>query len=217
MAVRASTPLRLTVADLIERLGDIPADRIWLHPAPGTATEKDVLAAHDRENRLCELVDGVLVEKAMGYREAVVAGVLLKLIWVFLDEHDLGVAAPPDGMLKLGAGLVRIPDVSFVSWDKLPGGRVPATPIPSLGPDLAVEVLSESNTPREMQRKVKEYFAAGARLVWLVDLAERIVDVYTSPTRCREASEDDLVDGGKVLPGFSFTLRAVLDRARVAR
>lgn len=216
MAVRAPSSPRRTVADLIERLGDIPAGRIWLIPAPGTATEKDVLAAHDRENRLCELVDGVLVEKAMGYKEGVIAGILLKLIWVYLDEHDLGVAAPPDGMMKLAAGLVRIPDVSFVGWDQLPGQRLPSEPIPKLAPELAVEVLSEGNTVREMQRKVKEYFAAGSRLVWLIDPDARIVDVYTSPTRVRRHSEEDRIDGAKVLPGFSFTLRKILDRARIA-
>ncbi len=216
MTTRTSGATRLTVADLIERLGDIPAERIWLDPAPGTATEKDVLAAHDRENRLCELVDGVLVEKAMGYKEGVVAGLLLKMIWLYLDEHDLGVAAPPDGMMKLATGLIRIPDVSFVSWDKLPGRVLPKAPIPSLGPDLAVEVLSEGNTPREMQRKVKEYFAAGARLVWLIDLEARFVDVFTSATRSRRLGEQDVVDGAKVLPGFSFTLGALLTRAHIA-
>lgn len=217
MPVRASTPVRLTVADLIERLGDIPAHRIWLNPAPGKAREKDVLAAHARENRLCELVDGVLVEKAMGYREAVIAGVLIHLIHTYLDDHDLGIVAAPDGMMKLATGLVRIPDVSFVSWEKFPERRVPSTPIPRLGPDLAAEVLGEGNTPREMQRKVKEYFAAGARLVWLIDPATRTVDVYTSASRSRRVGEHDPVDGGKVLPGFSFTLRVLLDRARVAQ
>ncbi|MEK7866268.1 MAG: Uma2 family endonuclease [Planctomycetota bacterium] len=217
MTTRTTVSTRLTVADLIERLGDIPAERIWLDPAPGTATEKDVLAAHDRENRLCELVDGVLVEKAMGYKEAVIAGVLIHLIHTFLDEHDLGVVAAPDGMMKLAVGLVRIPDVSFVSWEKLPGRVLPKAPIPALGPDIAVEVLSEGNTPAEMRRKTREYFAAGARLVWLIDPTARIVDVCTSPTRSRRLGEEDVVDGGKVLPGFSFTLRAMLDRARLTR
>ena len=59
-----------TLADLRKRLGGIPLDRIWFHPAPGTATEKDVIEAEGRENRLCELVDGTLVEKAVGFEEA---------------------------------------------------------------------------------------------------------------------------------------------------
>ena len=66
-----------TLADLRQRLGGIPLERIWFHPAPGTATEKDVIAAEARENRLCELVDGTLVEKAMGFEESRLAGELL--------------------------------------------------------------------------------------------------------------------------------------------
>ncbi len=58
-----------TLADLRERLGGVSLERIWFHPAPGTATEKDVIEAEERENRLCELVDGTLVEKAMGFEE----------------------------------------------------------------------------------------------------------------------------------------------------
>jgi hypothetical protein len=58
-----------TLADLRLRLGRIPLERIWFRPAPGTATEKDVILAEQRENRLCELVDGTLVEKAPGFDE----------------------------------------------------------------------------------------------------------------------------------------------------
>jgi hypothetical protein len=60
---------RQTVADLLERLGGIPARRVRLRPTPGTATEQDVIEVHDREKKLCELVDGVLVEKVMGFEK----------------------------------------------------------------------------------------------------------------------------------------------------
>ena len=63
-------PAIKTLADLRKRLGGISLDRIWFHPAPGTATEKDVLEVEAREDRLCELVDGTLVEKAIGFEEA---------------------------------------------------------------------------------------------------------------------------------------------------
>jgi hypothetical protein len=71
-----------TLADLRRRLGGIPLARIWFHPAPGTAAEKDVVEAEERENRLCELVDGTLVEKAPGFkvREYFEAGVVL--VWL---------------------------------------------------------------------------------------------------------------------------------------
>ena len=162
-----------TLADLRRRLGGIPLERIWFHPAPGTATEKDVIEAEQRENRLCELVDGTLVEKAMGFEESRLAIELSHLVMSYLDQNDLGICVGVDGMMRMAPGLVRIPDLSFISWDRLPGRESPREPIPDLAPDLAVEVLSEGNTKPEMARKVREYFDAGVLLVWLIDPRKR--------------------------------------------
>lgn len=140
-----------------------------------------MLALHDHEDRLYELVDGILVEKAMGFRESFLAMALAKFVGNFLDQNPLGIVAGAAGMLRLAPGLVRIPDVSFISWGRLPGRSVPRMPIPPLAPDLAVEVLSESNTAAEMTRKIGEYFAAGSRLVWIIDPEPRVVTVYTAP------------------------------------
>src|SRR5712691_9765395 len=148
----------ITVSDLLHQLGDIPPERVRLQPAPGTATEADVVAVHDREKRLCELVDGVLVEKTMGYYESYIAATLIRLLGNFIVAHDLGIVAGADGMMRLAPGLVRIPDVSFVSWEKLPGRRLPRQAIPDLVPDLVVEVVSEGNKTREMGRKIEGDF-----------------------------------------------------------
>jgi Uma2 family endonuclease len=199
-----------TVAELLEALGDIPPERIRMHPWPGTATENDVLAAHARDKRLCELVDGVLVEKPMGYDESRFAIELGYTLIEFLRKHDLGIAAGADGMLRLMPGIVRIPDVSFVSWERLPANY---GQIPPIAPDLAVEVLSPTNTPREMERKLHEYFAAGTRLVWYFDLKLRTVTVYTAPDRFTVLDESQTLDGGDVLPGFSLPLRELFERA----
>src|SRR5207244_2699767 len=104
-----SPPAIRTLADLLERLGAIPPARVRFQPAPGTATEEDVIAAGQRENRLCELVDGVLVEKAMGFREACLAGALLALLREFVVPRNLGLVSGADGMIRLFPGLVRIP------------------------------------------------------------------------------------------------------------
>jgi hypothetical protein len=142
-----------TLEELVEGLGNIPLYRIRFRPPPGTATEADVLELHDRENRLCELVDGVLVEKAMGYRESVLAGVILTLLRLFVRSRNLGLVSGADGMVRLFPGLVRIPDVAFASWERLPNRRMPTQRVPHLAPDLAVEVLRDSNTEDEMNRK----------------------------------------------------------------
>src|SRR5215475_9717656 len=109
-----------TLADLLEHLGGISPNRVRFRPAPGTATEKDVLAIHDREGRLYELVDGVLVEKAVGLRESLLAIVLSTILWNFVQLRNLGLVTGEAGMMRLMAGLVRIPDVAFISWTRLP-------------------------------------------------------------------------------------------------
>src|SRR2546422_9004603 len=90
-------PVIETLRDLVDRLGDIPPERIRMQPAPGTATEADVLFHLEGEKRLFELVDGVLVEKAMGLYESILAGVLIGFLQVFLKEHNLGVVAGEAG------------------------------------------------------------------------------------------------------------------------
>ncbi len=199
-----------TVADLLESLGDIPPERIRMRPPPGTATEDDVLTVHASEKRLCELVDGVLVEKPMGYDESRLAAELIYALVDYLRSNDLGTAAGADGMMRLLTGLVRIPDVSFVSWDHLPESY---GPIPPIAPDLAVEILSESNTPREMERKLREYFEAGTQLVWYLDPRSRTATVYTAPDRFTVLDESQTLDGGNVLPGLKIPLRELFERA----
>lgn len=212
---RLTHPLE-TLAELVEQLGGIPLSRIRLQPAPGTATEADVVALEQREKRLCELVDGVLVEKAMGFKEACLAGALLALLRDFVVPRNLGLVSGADGMVRLFPNLIRIPDVAFVAWDRIPGGRMPADAVPHLVPDLAVEVLSAGNTDAEMARKRLEYFRAGVRLVWLVDPEARTISVYTAPEQSRRLDEGQLLDGGDVLAGFAVPIRSVfaeLDRS----
>ena len=90
-----------TVADLVADLGGIPLERIWLHPLPGQATEQDVLYAHDHLDRLCELVDGVLVEKPMGYPESKLAVELAALLRNHIRPGKLGSLAGEAGMMRL--------------------------------------------------------------------------------------------------------------------
>jgi len=203
-----AAPTIETLADLIQSLGDIPPRRIRMHPLPGTATEADVLAAHAVDKRLCELVDGVLVEKPMGYEESRLASAIIRALIDFLSLHDLGTVAGEAGMMRLMEGLVRIPDVSFVRWERLPKKAVP---IPAISPDLAVEVLSESNTLKEMERKLREYFENGTQLVWYFDLKSRTVTVYTSPDQSIVLNESDTLDGGNVLPGLVIPVRALFE------
>lgn len=210
-----SSPLD-NLADLVDRLGGIPLARIRMNPPPGTATEDHILALEGAiDKRLCELIDGVLVEKPMAFRESLLAAYLIRMLGNFIAIHNPGIVVAPDGFVRLFVGRVRIPDVSYTSWDRLPGRRIPQQPIPDLVLDLVVEVLSPSNTEREMETKRSDFFTAGTRLFWIADPATRTVRVYSSVDDFREFTEADALDGGDVLPGFTLSVRewfAELDR-----
>jgi Uma2 family endonuclease len=217
MSARTKRPAFKTLAELIDRLGGIPPDRIRFQPIPGRATVDDVLRIEAHEDRLCELVDGVLVEKPMGFAESRIAILLATALQQFVAEQDLGVVTGESGMIRMPANLVRIPDVAFIAWSKFPGRELPNQGAPRIVPDLAVEVLSKSNTKAEMARKLQEYFSIGVRLVWFVDPQSRTVTVYRSATQSKTLSADDRLDGGKVLSGFELpvkTLFANLGRKR---
>jgi len=195
-----------TAVDLAERFGAIPLSRIRSNPPPGTACEEDVVDIHDREDRLYELVDGVLVEKTVGTYEAYLALLIGRLLGNHVEGHGLGIVLGADGMMRLAPGLVRIPDVAFISWDRLPGREFPREAIWNLAPNLAVEVVSAGNTPEEMQGKLHDYFAAGVQLVWYVYPAARQVHVLTAADECVVVSEPESLQGGDLLPGLNLAL-----------
>jgi Uma2 family endonuclease len=192
-----------TVLDLYRKFGPIAYERIRQDPPPGCGTVDDVDWLNNHEDRLYELVDGILVEKAAGFEESRIAMTIGRLIGNFVDPEGLGIVAGEAGTIQLDINLVRIPDVMFISLERLPGGEIPDEPIPLIVPDLAVEVISRSNTRKEMDDKLREYFEKGVRLVWYVRPRIRVVDVYTSPDRFTRLSASMRLDGGDVLPGFS--------------
>ena len=188
-----------TMADVIERLGGIPAERILMRPVPGTATEKDVVRF-----KLCELIDGTIVRKPMGFNESVWGLFIAQELGIFVKEHDLGFLSGSDSLTRVAPGQVREPDVSFFRWERFPDEKVPQVPIVDRAPDLAIEVLSRGNTKKEIDRKRREFFAAGTRLMWIMNPRKKTVEVWTDAETCRTLTEGDTLDGGDVLPGFSI-------------
>jgi len=203
----------VTLADMLHELGDVPPERIRWKPYPGTATEKDLLRIVAKEDVLLELVDGILVEKAMGYYASRVTIALAFFLELYLAKQDLGVISGPDGLIRLAGGLVRAPDLAFFPWRLFPNKELPSEPIPELVPELVVEVLSESNTPGEMARKHREYFDAGVKLIWEVDPEARRVRALTGPDEVQQIEETGSLTGADVLPGFRLPLKQLFQRA----
>src|SRR6476661_4118658 len=106
------------LAELIQQLGNISPRRILLHPAPGTATPADVLRLLDgKSKRICELFDGTLVEKPMGFWESRLSAELIAELARYLATHDLGIVTSPDGPFYVSERQVRLPDVAFIKYE----------------------------------------------------------------------------------------------------
>jgi Uma2 family endonuclease len=199
-----------TVGDLLDRLGGIPADRVRFHPTPGSAVEQDLLELDKRGDRRCELVDGTLVEKPMGLEESVLAMAIGSALRNYVIPRNLGLVAGETGMFRLFPGCIRMPDVAYAAHERRKGKPITEA-APDMAPDLAIEVLSESNTPREMQKKRDEYFSSGVKLVWMFDYPKRTLTIYTALNPPVILHENDTADGGDVLPGFSLPLKPLFD------
>lgn len=196
-----------TLQDLLDSLGGVSASRVLLRPAPGTATEADAIRMNEGNRCICELIDGVLVEKGTGYVESMLAVVIAAWLQEFVDSRNLGVVTGEAGMIRLFPDRIRVPDVAFASWERIPAGALTSEPVPTLAPELVVEVLSESNTKREMDLKRSEYFAAGVEVVWEVDPRTRTVQVYRRLEESFEQFDSSgVLQEPSLLPGFQLSL-----------
>ncbi|MGH7319954.1 MAG: Uma2 family endonuclease [Candidatus Rokuibacteriota bacterium] len=161
-----------------------------------------------------ELVDGQVVEMTpVGGVHGSISGIVYRALAEHVDAHGGGKVLVGDVgfVLTLPADpeRVRAPDVAFVSTGRLPEGRLPQGFIDG-APDLAVEVLSPSEKPVEVQQKVRDYLEAGARLVWVIAPEAKSATVYRPDGSARLLRESESLDGEDVLPGFTLALNHVL-------
>ncbi len=203
----------VNVAELVAHVGGITGTRIRLKPTPGAATEQDLIDICEHEGPLCELLDGVLVEKAVGGFESYLAITLAEILIRYARKHDLGIVLGEAGMLRFSPKKVYLPEISFISWSQNPMVELRKQPIADLHPDLAVEVLSQSNTPQEMANKRRDYFAWGTQLVWELDPESQTMRVYTSPEQFNTIDITGTLDGGTVLHGFQLPLAQIFSDA----
>ena len=151
-----------------------------------------------------ELQGGLLIAEPLpGWRHGWVMAAIGEILRAHVRKHKLGVVGTgdPGFVLARNPDTVRGPDVAFVSRERFDpsGGHAKAFPG---APDLAVEVLSPSNTPAAMHAKVADYLAAGTRLVWVVDPDAQSVTVYASLLSPRTLGRDEWLGGDDVIAGF---------------
>jgi len=200
----APTPSAVrTLADFLHWLGDVPPDRILLRPPPGMANANDVLRLERQENKLCELVCGVLVEKHLGYKEMSVAAALLAALEKHVGEKQLGVVTGPEGCYRLGDHLVRIPAVAFCAAGTYRGDVAPGEATAGVVPQFAAEIF-DGTSPAELERKLDDYFTAGVKVVWVIHLDRHTVTTYSSPTKSKNIPLRGTLEGGRLLGGFKL-------------
>jgi Uma2 family endonuclease len=207
---------RRSLADLLHDLGDIPPERVRLYPPPGTVGFEQFVAINERVKPICEWVDNTLVEKAVGFRESCLAMWIGAEITLYLKQHDVGILSGPDGVMRILPTIGRAPDVAVILRSRFAEGKLPTAAVPELVPDLAIEVLSSSNTVAEMKRKRCEYFQAGTQVVWEIDAAARTAWVYRSDDEGVCIGGDGVLTGEPVLPGFRLSLRELFSHAEQA-
>ncbi|MBI4640568.1 MAG: Uma2 family endonuclease [Candidatus Tectomicrobia bacterium] len=121
-------------------------------------------------------------------------------LWLHVKTRRLGGVYGPDTTFTIGQN-ERLPDISFVSVARIPPDGEPEGIWP-IAPDLAVEILSPTDLHEKVVGKVKEYFAAGVRQVWLISPEHKTVMIYHSPTEVTILSEEDELISDDLLPGF---------------
>jgi len=155
-------------------------------------------------DRVCELVDGQLLEKGMGARSGRVGGIIFRRIDEHAEAHRLGKAFPAETGYQCFArdlNRVRKPDASLVRTERMPAGGTPRGWF-RIPPDLAVEVISPNDLAAEVAARVVDYLNAGTSLVWVVDPESEFVQVFRKDGSGAWLIGSGELSGEDVLPGF---------------
>jgi len=175
-------------------------------------TADDLLEMPD-DGRRYELVAGELVDVSPSASwPGIVASKVSHRIETYIDDHPgVGVCGVAEAGFRLFSNpdTVRTPDVWFIAAAHIRETGIPDGFWPG-APDLAIEVLSPSDRFADVMRKVREYLAAGARRVWLIDLKGRAAADFGPDATAALLDEDGVLEGGEVLPGFTLALRDIL-------
>ncbi len=133
------------------------------------------------------------------------------VLQAFIRQHKLGhtYAAETGFWIESDPDTVRAPDFAFLSFERLPG-RSPERWPEGLVPDLVVEVMSPSESAREVREKMEQWIRAGVRLGIAAHPRTRSLDFYRPAAEVQRLGPEALLDGGDVLPGFSCRVADLL-------
>ncbi len=178
--------------------------------AAALMTAEDLLEL-PADNMRHELVNGELTTMPpTGSEHGICTGRVTLRLGEFVDKHDLGVffGAETGFIIARQPDTVRAPDFAFIAKNRIPPQGLTAKFFPG-APDLAVEVLSPSDTHSEVMEKIDEWLTAGTRLVWVIDPIKHIVAVYAPNRQPQILKASAQLDGEEVLPGFKLAVAEI--------
>jgi Uma2 family endonuclease len=179
----------------------------WAEPVLTTADE---LLALPEDGWSYELVEGRLVRMApTGFSHGRASGRLFIALSRFVEEQGLGTICPQESGFRLtrDPDTVLAPDAAFVRAERLPPADFAG--YPELAPDLVVEVVSQTQSMKQMRQKAQTWLRHGVRLIWIVDPASKKVEAVSSGGRTDVFERGQALSGEDVLPGFSLSVNEI--------
>ncbi len=179
-------------------------------PAAALLTADDLFGLPD-DGCQYELEAGRLLRMpSSGLKASVVAATVVYLLAAWVRPRRLGAVGGADlgFLIARNPDTVRAADAVFYRAERISESGIPSR-YWDLAPDLAVEVLSPSNRPGAILRKVGEYLDAGTALVWMLDPEQRRTTVFRAGGSITVLGEDGVLDGEDVLPGCAIALSEV--------
>lgn len=165
------------------------------------------IALPENTDRIFEFIDGEFVEKMPSFTPSRLAGLIITFLNLYLFKNPIGHITAPDGGYRMPNGDVLIPDVAFISNERLPEEPNREAPVP---PDLAVEVKWPTDSKRKMRRNAEKYLDFGTRIVWLVFPEDQMIEVYIPDNDdVINVGMDGTLNGGDVLPDFTLAVKDI--------
>jgi Uma2 family endonuclease len=170
------------------------------------AWTEDELLALEHPGLKCELINDELIMSPTGFRHEEIGAALLTAMRIHARRHQLGsVCGSSLGCWMVSENLLS-PDISFIRRDRLPVTKAEGDRFFRGAPDIVVEIQSPWDRESRLHEKAEDYFLSGARLLWVVDPEDKTIRVYRSPSAPSLLTENDVLDGEDVLPGFRLPL-----------
>ena len=204
-AVLNTLPAKFVQSRIVEKNEE---EQIRIKERQLSSFDKEVFTELVDPEKQIEIVNGKVEIKAMaGAKSGGLAGRVFGELYIHVKANKLGRLYTPDTTFMMGKNQ-RMPDVSFVPTEKIPKTGEPAGRW-KFAPDLAVEVVSPSNTVAEMRARLNDFFAAEVREAWLVE-PTGVLSVYHNPlTPTQTLTRNETLKGSLVLPDLELDLSEI--------